>query len=171
MAARMPAFPESTPIVRHIRTAAAAAFACVLVVSASAPVPEAQDEIRGAVPIAARSVGEIRQWAPVVEGMMRAGELRLRPRRPDLVMASRRHDRADQYHRGVRVDARTGAVIFLFKRFNRQGLDNGNIRILSIVHPARREDLFTPLGSDPDRSRSSVDAGGVQGGVGLRFAF
>jgi bacillolysin len=320
-------------MVRHCRAAAVAVGVCLLLVTAFVPGPEAQDELRGPLPVMAHSVGEIRQWTPVVEGMMRAGELRLRPDRPDLVMTSRRHDRADQFHRGVRVfggdvvvqlegaevrsifgtlhrgldidttpaidetaalealerrgaephadppelvvlprdgglyllawriratvpgdirqyfvDARTGAVVFdytdvktqtamigvgtgvlgdqkkvsvrqasngqfvaedgrrpptlrtydmqgniqrtvdflsgrvalnpatelatsanntwtdgmavdahvysgftydfLFKRFNRRGLDNGNIRILSLVHPARREDLFTPLGSD-----------------------
>jgi bacillolysin len=317
---------------RPLRAAAAAVFACLLLLTSLVPRPEAQDEVRGAVPVMARSAGEIRQWTPIVDGMRRAGELRLRPARPDLVMTSRRHDRADQYHRGVRVfggdvvmqlegaqvlsifgtlhrgldldttpaidedaalaalerrgaephaeppelvvlprdgglyllawriratvpgdirqyfvDARTGAVVFdytdvktqtpmigvgtgvlgdekklsvrqassgqfiaedgrrpptlrtydmqgniqrtvdflsgrvalspatelatsanntwtdgmavdahvysgftydfLFKRYNRQGLDNGNIRIISLVHPARRDDLFTPLGS------------------------
>jgi bacillolysin len=331
MAASMPA-PKGLEMVRHTRTAAAS-FVCLLLLTALSPRPEAQDDLRGAVPIMARSASEIRQWTPVVEGMMRAGDLRRRPHRPDLVMGSRRHDRADQYHKGVRVfggdvvvqmeraqilsifgtlhrgldidtapaidetaaidaierrgaeplpappelvvlprggglyvlawriraslpgdvrqyfvDARTGAVIFdltdiktqlppigigtgvlgdqkklsvrrasngqyvaedgrrpptlrtydmrgnlqrtidfvsgrvplnpatelsmspdntwtdgmtvdahaysgftydfLFKRFNRRGLDNGNIRMLSLVHPARREDIFTLLGSD-----------------------
>jgi bacillolysin len=353
MAAPMPALPERTAVVRHSRMAAAA-FACVLLVTALLPVPEAQNAVRGAMPITARSAGEIRQWAPVVDGMMRTGELRLRPRRPDLVMGSRSHDRADQYHRGVRVfggdvvvqtegavvlsifgtlhrglgidtapaidetaalealerrgaephaeppelvvlprdgglyllawriratvpgdirqyfvDARTGAVIFdytdvktqtpigigtgvlgdqkkmsvhqaatgqfvaedgrrpptlrtydmqgsiqrtvdflsgrvalnpatelstsadntwtdgmavdahtysgwtydfLYKRFNRQGLDNGNIRILSLVHPARREDIFTPLGSQWSlffANAAYFGSGVVAYGVGL----
>jgi thermolysin len=32
---------------------------------------------------------------------------------------------------------------YFFKRFNRLGLDNNNIRILSLVHPVRRADLFS----------------------------
>jgi bacillolysin len=35
---------------------------------------------------------------------------------------------------------------YYFKRHNRQGLDNRNIRIVSLVHPVRRQDIF----SQPD---------------------
>jgi hypothetical protein len=90
-------------MMHQIRTATAAAVVCLLLATALVPTPGAQGDWRGAIPILARSTGDIRQWTPVVDGMLRAGELRLRPRRPDLVMGSRRHDRADQYHQGVRV--------------------------------------------------------------------
>lgn len=81
---------------------AAAAVWLLLAVSFSLE-PEAQVEVRGPVRIMAGSAAEIRQWTPIVDGMRRSGELRVRPRRPDLVMSARSHDRADQYHRGVRV--------------------------------------------------------------------
>jgi bacillolysin len=32
---------------------------------------------------------------------------------------------------------------YFFKRHNRRGLDNNNIRIASLVHPVRRQDIFT----------------------------
>jgi bacillolysin len=32
---------------------------------------------------------------------------------------------------------------YFFKRHNRMGLDNNNIRIVSLVHPVRRQDIFT----------------------------
>jgi bacillolysin len=35
---------------------------------------------------------------------------------------------------------------YFFKRHNRRGLDNNNIRIVSLVHPVRRQDIF----SQPD---------------------
>ena len=31
---------------------------------------------------------------------------------------------------------------YYFKRFGRRGLDNANIRILSLVHPVQRQDVF-----------------------------
>ena len=31
---------------------------------------------------------------------------------------------------------------YFFKRFNRRGLDNADVAIVSIVHPARRSDFF-----------------------------
>src|SRR6185503_9037787 len=48
-------------------------------------------------------VGEIRDWASRVDGMRRAGELRLRLTREDLLVRGRTHERYDQFHRGVRV--------------------------------------------------------------------
>jgi bacillolysin len=32
---------------------------------------------------------------------------------------------------------------YYFKRYNRRGLDGNNLRVLSLVHPVRREDIFT----------------------------
>lgn len=46
---------------------------------------------------------------------------------------------------GAAVDAHVYAGYtydYLFKRFNRRGLDDGNLRILSLVHPVDREDVF-----------------------------
>ena len=34
---------------------------------------------------------------------------------------------------------------YYFKRFGRHGLDNANVPILSLVHPANRSDLFGNL--------------------------
>ena len=49
------------------------------------------------------SGAELRRWAPRIDGLRRSGELRLRIRRDDLLVAGRTHERYDQYHRGVRV--------------------------------------------------------------------
>jgi thermolysin len=52
---------------------------------------------------------------------------------------------------GAAVDAHVYAGLtydFFFKRFNRRGLNNADIRIISLVHPARREDVFTDEGED-----------------------
>ena len=50
---------------------------------------------------------------------------------------------------GASVDAHVYAgwtYDFLFKRFRRRGLDNNDIRIVSLVHPVRRQDVFTASG-------------------------
>jgi thermolysin len=52
---------------------------------------------------------------------------------------------------GATVDAHVYAGFtydFYFKRFNRRGLDNANLRIISLVHPARRDAIFTDEGFD-----------------------
>lgn len=48
------------------------------------------------------------------------------------------------------VDAHTHAGYtydYLFARFNRRGLDDRDVRILSLVHPVRRNDVFTAPGT------------------------
>lgn len=50
---------------------------------------------------------------------------------------------------GASVDAHVYAgwtYDYLFKRFRRRGLDNNDIRIVSLVHPVRRQDVFTASG-------------------------
>jgi bacillolysin len=53
--------------------------------------------------VAAQSLAELRTWDSTVDRMGRSGELRIRQHRTDPLLASRTHDRLDQYHRGVRV--------------------------------------------------------------------
>jgi bacillolysin len=57
----------------------------------------------GRTAIAAQSTAQIRDAAPIVDGMRRTGELRLRNARTDTTVRGRTHERFDQYHRGVRV--------------------------------------------------------------------
>jgi thermolysin len=53
--------------------------------------------------VEARSATELRDWDRRLNGMIRTGELRLRDMRNDTLMKGRRHERSDQYYRGVRV--------------------------------------------------------------------
>ena len=62
----------------------------------------AQDPSAG-LSIAPRTLSELREWDVRIERMLRDGELRIRQRRPDALIDQRVHERADQYHRGVRV--------------------------------------------------------------------
>jgi thermolysin len=76
----------------------AAAFATVLV-----PARAQQQPGPGRTAIATQSIAQIRDAAPIVDGMRRTGELRLRSSRSDTVRRGRTHERFDQYYRGVRV--------------------------------------------------------------------
>ena len=49
------------------------------------------------------SVAELREADARLERMLRTGDLRIRQRRDDALVSGRVHERADQYHRGVRV--------------------------------------------------------------------
>lgn len=57
----------------------------------------------GLVTIAADTPGELRAWDALVDRLARDGELRLRRTWEDTLVAGRRHERFDQYYRGVRV--------------------------------------------------------------------
>jgi thermolysin len=63
----------------------------------------AQQPGRGRVTIGPTSTAALREWAPRLDSLRRSGELRLRIRRDDSLVAGRAHERYDQYHRGVRV--------------------------------------------------------------------
>lgn len=58
---------------------------------------------RGLPEINPRSVSDLRFQDVRVDRMLRGGDLRVRDSRPDKLVPGRRIERADQYHRGVRV--------------------------------------------------------------------
>jgi Zn-dependent metalloprotease len=70
------------------------------------PAPAAQSPIpraARAAAIAATSTQALREWDAITDSMLRSGELRVRLVREDTQMPGRVTERADQYHRGVRV--------------------------------------------------------------------
>lgn len=87
---------------RRLRPAAAAATVWLLVSGATTPPTTAQGP-RGARQVSAGSIGQLREWDRRIDGMLRTGELRVRDRRDDTIVAGRTHERADQFHDGVRV--------------------------------------------------------------------
>jgi thermolysin len=83
------------------RAAVAWAIAAIGIVS-SAPPPAAQTTLHLQA-IAAAAPQALRSWDAATSAMLRSGELRLRQRRDDTLMAGHVTERADQYYRGVRV--------------------------------------------------------------------
>jgi len=87
------------PMWRYVRAAAVGlAVLAVWLVPTSA-----QQRHRGLVSFATVSNQDLRDWAPRIDSLRRAGELRLRMTRDDTLVVGRTHQRLDQYHRGVRV--------------------------------------------------------------------
>lgn len=69
-----------------------------------APVPhETSAQGRGRVLVTGRSLAELRDWDRQIDVMVRSGDLRMRDHRGDPLVPGRTHERAFQYHRGVRV--------------------------------------------------------------------
>ena len=84
------------------RTAGAAAVCACALAMCLMPL-DAQQPGRGRVTITSTTSTALRDWAPRLDSLRRSGNLRLRIRRDDPLVAGRAHERYDQYHRGVRV--------------------------------------------------------------------
>jgi bacillolysin len=107
----------------RIRPAAAVA-AWLLIAGATAPSPRAQTATPSptrAVRVAPSSISQLREWDQRVDSMLRRGDLRVNKRREDLVLQDRSHERAEQFHQGVRVfggelsrQLRNGQVVSVF---------------------------------------------------------
>jgi thermolysin len=82
--------------------ARAAAVVCVGVALCLAPTA-AQQPQRGLIAIKPDGLSDVRDWGQRVDSLRRAGDLRVRQVRDDLMLAGRSHERLDQYYRGVRV--------------------------------------------------------------------
>lgn len=81
-------------------------FVCVAAGIGAAAVwlaPASAQRRTGPVTIAARTTNDLRDWGSRIDSMRRAGDLRVRTTRDDLLVRGRTHQRLDQYHRGVRV--------------------------------------------------------------------
>jgi len=85
------------------RAARPAAIVLWLAAALLASAPAAAQDRSTALAIAPGSLSELREWDVRIDRMLRAGELRIRVARNDALVAGRAHERADQYHRGVRV--------------------------------------------------------------------
>jgi len=109
----MPVRPRALPV--------SALALCLLLASTLAqPLRGQGAAARGRVTITS-SAADRRAWGSRVDTMLRTGELRVRRRTPDTLIAGRTHERADQYFRGVRVfggdvsrQIRSGAVESVF---------------------------------------------------------
>ena len=104
-----------------IRTSGLTMSLCAITLAAvCVALPRAQSD-RGPIALRSRSLSDLRSDDARVERMYLARELRLRESRADKMVPGRRLERADQYHRGVRVfgadvtrQFATGQVVSIF---------------------------------------------------------
>ncbi|HZB24732.1 MAG TPA: M4 family metallopeptidase [Vicinamibacterales bacterium] len=76
--------------------------AAVLAVLCFTPSATAQTR-RAALSVSPQTAAQLREWDVRIERLLRSGELRMARRREDPLLEGRTHERASQYHRGVRV--------------------------------------------------------------------
>jgi thermolysin len=87
----------------HLRrgaTAACATAAIGILLSGRPPAAQTRTHLQS---IAAAAPQSVRAWDATAASMLRTGELRVRQTREDTLLAGHVTERADQYHRGVRV--------------------------------------------------------------------
>jgi Zn-dependent metalloprotease len=102
--------------------------------------------------IGATRAADLRTWDAEIGRMMRGGELRLRASEDDHLRGGRRHQRLDQYHRGVRVFG--GEIV-------RQLEGTELISAFGTVYPAIDVDT-TPTLSGQDASAAALRIAGLR---------
>ncbi len=87
----------------------------------------------------------LRAWDQQIDQMLRSRELRVRETRTDTLLPGRRHERLDQFVRGVRV---VGGDI------TRQTASDGTVSVFGMLHPGLDIDVTPALSAD--RARDSI---------------
>src|SRR5262245_37474374 len=88
----------------RVRDAAATIVCATAVLAVLLPASRPAAQTRAArQTIAASSPQALRDWDAVTTSMLRSGDLRVRESQGDTLLTGRVIERADQYHRGVRV--------------------------------------------------------------------
>jgi zinc metalloprotease ZmpA len=83
----------------------------------------------------------------LVDSLVRSRSLRIRAAEPDAMIADRRHERFDQYHRGVRI---VGGDV------TRQSAANGTVSVFGMMHSGVDIDVDPAL--SPERARDAIAA-------------
>lgn len=111
-----------------------------------------------AVTVAPQSISQLREWDSRIDRMVRGGELRIRQSRADAFVEGRIHQRADQYHRGIRV---FGADVA------RQLQDGQLLSVFGTLYPEINAETSPRLTEDEARS-VAVNLAGIRGGESIR---
>src|SRR5262245_5384348 len=99
-----------------------------------------------AVAAGAATPGELRAWDQQVDQMLRSRELRVRETRTDTLLPGRRHERLDQFVRGVRI---VGGDI------TRQIASDGTVSVFGMLHQGLDLDVTPALSAE--RAREAID--------------
>jgi len=124
-----------------------AALLCMLVSSSALAQGHAT-----ALSATAASPAELRAWDQQVDSMVRSGELRVRETASDPLLAGRRHERLDQYIRGVRI---FGGDL------TRQTESNLTVSLFGMLHSGIDLDTTPRLPADAARNAIAGAGGGA----------
>src|SRR5262245_11563524 len=127
---------------KSIRLAARAFF---IVVTALAPGILVAQPRPMSVAASTTSPNELRAWDQQIDQMVRRGELRLRETKNDTMLPGRRHERLDQFVRGVRIAG--GDIV-------RQTANDGTVSIFGMLHPGLELDVTPALSAE--RARDAI---------------
>ena len=128
------------------------------VAAAQAPSTGSGQNLTPGVAILTQSIPQLRDWDVRIDRMLRSGELRVRQRRDDALIEGRVHERADQYHRGVRV---FGADVA------RQFQNGQLVSVFGTFYPEIDADTTPRLNEDQARA-IAVARAGITGGGAIR---
>ena len=121
-----------------------------IVIAACTPRVAAAQPRPTAVAAGAATPADLRAWDQQVDQMLRSRELRVRETQRDSLLSGRRHERLDQYYRGVRI---AGGDL------TRQIGDVGTVSVFGMVHAGI--DLSVAPGLSPEAARDAIaNAGG-----------
>ena len=127
----------------------------LVALAAAAFVMSARDATAQARPVAVAATGatvdDLRIWDQQVDQMIRSRDLRVRETQGDPIVASREHQRLDQYYRGVRV---FGADL------TRQLAPNGTVSIFGLIHSGIDLDATPKLSIDDAPQALAAAIGG-----------
>jgi thermolysin len=125
-----------------------AALGAIAITLCFAPARAQRQPPAGHLTIVPRSIAEVRDATPLVDGMRRSGELRLRVSREDPLVRGRLHQRFDQYYQGVRVfgadvaqQSLGGQIVSLYGNV----YDDIDIDAAPSVDPARAVEIVEAL--------------------------
>ena len=133
-----------------MRTSTLVAATSIVIASLTPHVAAAQARPT-AVAAGAAAAGDLRAWDQQIDQMLRSRDLRVRETERDSLMSGRRHERLDQYYRGVRV---AGGDL------TRQTGDTGTVSIFGIVHAGIDLDVAPKLSQEAARSAIAAAGGG-----------
>jgi thermolysin len=133
-----------------MRRAAGGLLLVAALLASTAPAQEPPRLLR----IAAATIAELREWDARVDALVRGGELRVRQEEADPLVAGRRHERADQVYRGVRVHG--GDV-------TRQTSGGQTVSLFGTLYTGIDVDPRPRIGPDEARAVAARAAGAASG--------
>jgi Zn-dependent metalloprotease len=129
-----------------VRKALKLSASALIVAGALAPRPALGQNRPTAVAATTATPGELRAWDAQVDQMIRSRDLQVREVKTDTMVPGRRHERLDQFVRGVRI---VGGDL------TRQTANDGTVSVLGILHTNVDVDLTPALSRDD--ARGAID--------------